>query len=62
MSKMNVTKAAKKMKDELTDLQGNPMSLATRAAQMTQEILDMIIDLDNTKANKSTGKKPASKK
>ena len=52
MSRMKVTKKAKAMKVELINLQGNPMKLANAAARMTQEMLDMIIDLDNTKANK----------
>ena len=52
MAKMNVTKKAKKMKVELINLQGNPRKLANAAARMSQDMLDMIIDLDNTKANK----------
>ena len=52
MPRMNVTKRAKQMKADLSDLQGNPMKLANAAARMTQDMLDMIIDLDNTKANK----------
>lgn len=53
---MNVTKKAKQIKSDLSDLQGNHMGLAKVAAKMTDEILDMIIDLDKTKANSKPAK------